>query len=318
MKNRKFMGFVFIAALVFVLAACVYDDGAQLPFDHGLSNLAQRDSILIDANELYALMQQNDPNLVILGLNTGPSTIAGSFIVTLHEDVMMVGGPYSTGTNIPNMRRHLDELEVLFSRAGITSDSVVVVYTNAPVQGARLVWELHVLGVEALFLNGGIAGWVSAGLPTGPAVALSSAPVASDFRAPNYRNDEMNIGISGVLHALQNPNEWVVIDVRAAAEFEGTMGASDNGFYGRIANSVNIEWMNAAVPGTNNHQIRTEAEIREIFAPAFEGRNVILYCRGVQRATHAWMVLTDLGVDAFVFGLLERVGLRRPPRQQPP
>jgi 3-mercaptopyruvate sulfurtransferase SseA len=111
----------------------------------------------------------------------------------------------------------------------------------------------------------------------------------------------MNIGISGVLHALQNPDEWLIIDVRAPYEYDGTGGACPAGFSGRIAGSINIEWSRANVGGTQNMQIRPEEEIRDIFAAAFEGRNVILYCRGGPRGNHTWMVLSNLGVNAYAF-----------------
>ncbi|MDR2167874.1 MAG: hypothetical protein LBE35_08525 [Clostridiales bacterium] len=258
-------------------------------------------SMIISAEHLKALIDSGYDNLVILGVaHEFNQTIADSFIFT-QADYTMRGGPYSSGADIPNMRRPLAEMEALLSRAGINADSLVVAYTNTPNQGARLVWELTVLGLDALSLDGGIVGWVEAGLPTGPATNLVTAPPISEFRAINYRNDEMNVGISGMLHALQNPDEWVILDVRAPGEYEGITGACDHGFVGRIANSVNIEWTNANVPGTGNRQVRPEAEIREIFAPAFDGRNVIIYCRGGVRATHTWMVLYNLGVDAYVF-----------------
>jgi len=311
MKTKKFISVIFVAALAFVLAACVYGDSVPTTLNQGATTQRPGDltrpmpaSMLISVEELYSLMQQDLPNLVVLGVDLGAdyttNAITGSYTLTASA-FMMTGGPYAEGSTVLNSRIPLYEMEARLPRAGITADSLVVVYTNAAHQGARLVWELTVLGIEALFLDGGMPAWVAAGLPMGNSIAMVTAPITSEFRARNYRQDEMNLGILDVIHALQNPDEWIVIDSRTQPEHEGLEARMGRTITGRIAGSVNIDWTTATIPGTSNHQVRTEAEIREIFAPALDGRRVILYCHGAPRAAHSWMLLRSLGVDAYLF-----------------
>jgi thiosulfate/3-mercaptopyruvate sulfurtransferase len=259
------------------------------------------ESMFITPTELHSLIQQGYPNLVVLGVATGANTIPGSFTLPEVYDATMVGGPYSEGSNVRHSRKPLEEMEDMLSRAGITADSLVVVYTNSANQGARMVWELTVLGLDVLYLDGGIPAWVAAGLPIGEATDILTAPPISDFKVVNYRQDEMNIGLAGVFHAVQNPDEWVIIDSRSAPEYEGLELRHGRLFSGRIAGAIHIEWTNAVVPDTGSHQIRPEAELREIFAPALDGRRVILYCHGGPRAAHSWLLLTNLGVEAYLF-----------------
>jgi rhodanese-related sulfurtransferase len=170
----------------------------------GGGGITRSGSILISPSELHSLMQEGNPNLVILGVNPGEHTIEGSY--TLSQGYYtMIGGPYSVATSVPNLRMPLAETEALFSRAGITANSLVVVYTNVPNQGARLMWELAVLGLEVMYLDGGSAAWAAEGLPTGPATGILDSPVLSDFKAVNYRNNEMNIGIARCVARFAKP-----------------------------------------------------------------------------------------------------------------
>ena len=88
--------------------------------------------------------------------------------------------------------------------------------------------------------------------------------------------------IHDVLHALQHPYDWVIVDVRTPGEFDS----------GRIAGAVHIEW-DRAVDGTGN--TLPEEELREVFAEVLDGRSIIVYCRSGARASHTLEVLGSLG-----------------------
>lgn len=310
MKNRKFISFIFVAVLAFVLGACVYEDSIPTSLDQVSSDQVAADqpelgSMFISVEQLHALMQQNDPNLVVIGVATGGYSIPGSITFNGYSTFTRTGGPYSVGPGVPNQRWSVEHMSLILSWAGVTSDSHVVVYSNtSPHNGTRLLWDLHVMGLDnAQFLNGGMNGWIEAGLPAVPnsETVVDDSISLSEFTPRNYRQDEIVIGLEGAVYAAQNPDTWLILDVRAPNEFAGEHNPSYNGFYGRIANSVNIQWVDVFAPGSNNTLLRPEAEIREIFAPAFDGRNVLLLCRGNPRATFAWAVLTDLGVNAYIF-----------------
>ena len=106
-------------------------------------------------------------------------------------------------------------------------------------------------------------------------------------------------GIYDVLYALENPGEWVVLDVRSRAEFEGVPGSSAGTHgEGRIAGAVNIEWSQAT---DENGQLLPEEELREIFSEVLDGRSIIVYCRSGARSSHTWEVLNSLGASVLNF-----------------
>jgi len=261
------------------------------------------ESRFITPNQLHAMMQEGNPNLVVLGISLADNAgISGSFTIPHIGTIAMTGGPYTTASTAANSRRPLNEMEEVLSRAGITADSTVVVYGMNAQHVGYLAWELTILGLDVLFLNGGLTGWAAADLPRGDTVNIADAPAISNFAVTNYRNDEMNIGIAGMINALQNPNEWIILDARSADEHGGIItGAGGSSFFGRIAGSVNIDWVTASVPGTQNSMLRPEAELREIFAEVLDGRSIIVYDLGGPRAARTWMILDYLGADVYVF-----------------
>ena len=98
-------------------------------------------------------------------------------------------------------------------------------------------------------------------------------------------------GIPEVLYALQNPDEWVILDVRSLPEFEGGPSEGVSGF-GRIAGALHIEWSDALDTAS---QLLPEDQLREIYSEVLDGRSIIVYCRSGSRSQHTWEVLNGLG-----------------------
>jgi thiosulfate/3-mercaptopyruvate sulfurtransferase len=98
-----------------------------------------------------------------------------------------------------------------------------------------------------------------------------------------------------VIEALQNPNEWVVIDTRAENEFNGDRSASGAFGTGRLKDAVHIDWVRNH---DSNEIMLPEAELRALYN--FVGdRKVIVYCQGGVRSAYSWIVLRDLGFDVW-------------------
>ena len=237
--------------------------------------IAADDPIIISVDELREIKERGDENLVLVGVinptqalipfTDASNPIFGSYLVWI-PDYLRDGSEEALSPNVAIFRRPVPEMEDLLSRAGITPDSQIVVYhSDAAAQSGRVVWHLRALGLNARFLDGGNAAWRAAGGRTGGSRRMSDQAPQSALTVPNTDFSNYDVTIEQVIYAIQNPDEWVVIDVRSLEEFNGErVGASAMGFgTGRIANTVHLEWSDVIDPGTD--LLRPEQELRQMF-----------------------------------------------------
>jgi len=133
-------------------------------------------------------------------------------------------------------------------------------------------------------------------------LAFAALVVACATPAPDDNMDTSNIptvGVPEVLFALQDPDNWVIVDVRTQSEFEGNSYSNYSGLLlGRIAGAMHIEWSDAL---DETGQLLPEAQLREVYGEILDGRHIIVYCRSGVRSLHTWQVLHDLGASVFNF-----------------
>jgi len=266
--------------------------------------VAVRGPVMISVEELMPIFE--DDNVILIGainptaalvpFSNAANPIRGSFLVW--TDDIYGPDPSLLSTDLGFGRIPLAQMEDLLSRTGGTSDSVFVVYhSDAAAVGARVAWHLYQLGLNVRFLDGGVPAWRAANGRTGSSRRLNNQAVVSEFRAPDYDPAVNNVTIQEVINALQSPDEWVVIDTRAVAEYNGERtGASSGGFgTGRMKGSVHVEWTRLH---DDNGLVLPEAGLRETLS--FIGdRNVIVFCQGGVRSSYSWIVLRDLGFDVW-------------------
>jgi len=283
---------------------------ADSPFSQRLATYANQD-VFISPAELKMLMDGNEADLVVIGvlnptaainpLSPSRSPIAGSFTVW-RGDYSGVNSPLAVSPLVSGMASSREVMENLLSRAGATPNSMIVVYAEGAMHdAARFMWQIRQLGHrDVRYLDGGLNAWRAGDFPTRNFARLAEQPVLSDYRAPSYNPSINNVGINEVVHALNNPREWVVIDTRSADEFNGRPSGSSRGAYGmgRMIGSVHIEWttVNAA-----DRTLRPRAEISAAFAEAIRGRKVIVLCQSGVRSAHTHLVLTDVLGHADVY-----------------
>jgi len=151
------------------------------------------------------------------------------------------------------------------------------------------------LGLNVRFLDGGVAAWRAVNGRTGASNRLAGQDIKSNFKATGYDPSFNNASIDMVIEALQNPNEWVVIDTRADNEYSGERGGSGAYGSGRMMGAVHIEWTRS---NDADEMLLPEAQLRDLYG--FIGdRKVIVYCLGGVRSSYTWMVLRDLGYDVW-------------------
>jgi len=263
----------------------------------------QIEPMMISAEELSAII--GDENLILIGVispnaalvpfSNAANPIQGSYLVWT-SDYLASGNPEALSTEITLYRPTLDSMETLLSKAGATADSLIVVYSSDWLsQGARVAWNISMLGLDVRFLDGGVSAWRGIRGSTGRSSRLGDQNAQSDFRAPNYDPAAFDASIEVVIEALQNPGEWVVIDTREAAEFNGNRTGASGGAFGtgRMKGAVHVDWERAI---DSNDFLLPEDELRELYG--FIGdRKVIVYCQGGVRSAHTWIVLRDLGYE---------------------
>ena len=124
----------------------------------------------------------------------------------------------------------------------------------------------------------------------------------ADTEHPNDADMEHSdeADIYQVLYALQNPDSWIILDVRSQAEFEGdpTVATERVFGFGRIAGAINIEWSEAF---DDDEQPLPEDELRELYSEVLDGRSIIVYCRSGVRSARTLAVLSSLGAEVLNF-----------------
>jgi len=277
-------------------------DGQDAAEDDEPEQVGAQRPVIISVEELIPIFE--DENVILIGaispaaalvpFSNAANPIRGSFLVWTDD----IYGPDPTllSSDLGFGRIPASQWEDLLSRTGGTPDSTFVVYhSDAAAVGARVAWHLYQLGLDVRFLDGGVAAWRAANGRTGSSTRLTSQPVRGEFRAPNYDPSINNVTLQEVMDAAQDQAQWVIVDTRTLAEYNGEHTSSSSGGFGtgRIKDSVHIEW-------TRLHDedgfVLPEDELLEIFS--FIGdRNVIVFCQGGIRSSYSWIVLRDLGYN---------------------
>jgi len=267
------------------------------------------DTMIIEVDELRRAMTAEGDDLVVIGtINPALANVPFTTPFRSISDSYLVWRPDYSGSdaesaissNITGMRRSVSEMEELLSRTDITSDTYIVIYSaDAMHDAARIVWQLRMMGHENVwYLNGGLNAWLDGNHPsTAFGTRLNDQDVIGNYSAVSYMPETSAATLEMVVYALENPEEWVVIDTRSGGEFDGEQTDSSSGAFGtgRIAGSVHVNWSSTIDPDTQ--LIRSVEELEELYS-FIDGRNVIVYCQSGVRSGHTWLVLTDvLGMD---------------------
>ena len=188
------------------------------------------------------------------------------------------------------------EWESLLSRAGITNETIVVLYgDNNNWFAAFAYWLFRLYGHrDVRMMDGGRVKWLAEGRPVNTKVPTLSTV--------DYRAQEADCRIRAfrdeVAAAMGRP-DCALVDVRSPKEYSGELLAPENlpqeGAQrgGHVPGALSIPWVSAvAEDGT----FKPLAELREIY----ESKGItadkasVAYCRIGERSAHTWFVLTNL------------------------
>ncbi len=252
---------------------------------------------LIDSGEDVVVFGVLDGTKALVPLMDENSPIDGTFRVW-RSDYSGSGSSEAISTNVSGFRTGLDSMNELMSKAGVTEDSTIIVYSTGSMHDStRFGWQLELIGLEPLYLDGGLNAWKDAGFETGKQVTLADEEVKTDFASTEWNVDELSADISDVIAALENPEEWVVIDTRSEGEYNGEKTGSSSGAFGTgaMTGAVHIEWTNAV---NEDKTLKSAEELEAIYGDVIDGKKVITFCQSGVRSSHTMMVLREmLGVE---------------------
>ena len=237
-----------------------------------------------------------DSDLVVLDIRSaidggGAAAYAAAHIPgSVHSDYDKAGWRV-TRNNVPFMVPTAPELEKLIGDLGIDEDShVVVVPAGVNVldfgSAARTYWTLKYVGVKNVsILDGGIAAWRQAGLPTENGV---KAPSPKIFTASV---DKSILASAGEVEAADGKGGATLVDARPASFFFGKEKAPAAQAYGHIPGAVNIDSAEFYDPKTN--RLKPQDELAAI-ANAVPAGPVVNYCNTGHWASTDWFVMHEL------------------------
>lgn len=189
-----------------------------------------------------------------------------------------------------------ERFEELARAAGINDDSTIVLYgDNNNWFAAWGAWVFIQYGAQDVrILDGGRVKWEAEGREL---ALIPPAPAAGNFTVSGFRAD-LRAFLPDVLDVVQNDLTVDLIDIRSAAEFEGTIFAPQ-GFQelavraGHIPGAVNVPWGRAV---NEDGTFKSVEELRELYASVgIDGSEpIIVYCRIGERASHTWFVLSQI------------------------
>jgi thiosulfate/3-mercaptopyruvate sulfurtransferase len=183
-----------------------------------------------------------------------------------------------------------EALAALFREAGVSDSSTVVIYeASTGVWSARAFWALdHIGHADTRVLDGGWTKWTCEGLP---AESGRLTPLPGKLE-PRVREDAL--ATEEWLLGRLGDATVVLLDVRSAAEYDGTEAMADRG--GHIPGAVNLEWKELLAPDGSGTLLPLEA-VRAAFAGAgvTPEREVVTYCQVGGRAAHTYFALRLAG-----------------------
>jgi thiosulfate/3-mercaptopyruvate sulfurtransferase len=205
-----------------------------------------------------------------------------------------LSGPAGTGGRHP--LPPLEVFEQAMRRIGVRQESLVVAYDAATSQAAaRLWWLLSDAGHHQVsVLNGGLAAWLAAGLPTasGPGRPVPPGDFVAAQRPQRAQRTAVQISAN-----LGRPDASLLIDVRAPERYSGESERVDP-VAGHIPGAINLPA--SAMQDADGHFL-TPAEIATLYAEAGGTDNAVLYCGSGVTAAQSLLGLESAGLTAAIY-----------------
>jgi thiosulfate/3-mercaptopyruvate sulfurtransferase len=253
-----------IALLVFVLAFGLIFMVAGLTAQAVPNGGYVRPEVLIQPQELKALVDKKDPHTRIIDVREKSHYLSGHI-----PGAVQIWRPDIEDKNhsLPGMMAPKGQMKDLLGSLGISNQNTLIIYSDGPDNG-RLWWVLAYYGFplkQMRILDGSIDAWKSNGYP----VEVGAPKVERvKFRLPEKGQERgpLLCTLPEVKSALKNPDR-VVLDVRSKKEFLGEETRKGAPKAGRIPGVTWIEWTEALVgEGLYKGYWKSAEEIQRVFS----------------------------------------------------
>jgi thiosulfate/3-mercaptopyruvate sulfurtransferase len=258
---RKQIGRISLIPLVSILGLIlVLSETAKAVPNGGYA----RPEVLIQPEELKALIDKKDPTIRIIDIREKLRYLAGHIPGAIH-----IWRPDITDKNhpIPGMMAPRDQMETLMGSLGTNEKNTLVIYSDGSDNG-RFWWILAYYGFpleQMKILDGGLDGWKAKGYLT---EIITPKIEKSTFKLPEKGKERgpLLCSLPEVKSALKGPNA-VALDTRSKKEFLGEDLKEGAARPGRIPGVVWIEWTETLVAeGPYKGYWKSSEDIKRIFA----------------------------------------------------
>lgn len=232
---------------------------------------------IIQSKELFKIMNSSD--VVIISAQKADEyqkVHVKNAVHINHKDLYKSDGP-------KYMLKSPADLATIFGEKGISNSKTIVIYDQGTGKySGRLYWIFKYLGCEDVrVLDGQLKAWMAARKP----ITKNPTTIQKTTFTPNVKSSEI------ATMADVKSGSYVVIDVRAAAEYNGTEG--DTPRKGHIPGAKNIEYKEFL---NEDITLKSAEEINAIMKSigATSDKGVILYCTSSVRAGIVYAALKSV------------------------
>jgi thiosulfate/3-mercaptopyruvate sulfurtransferase len=246
-----------------------------------------RPELLVSASWLAGRL--NDARLRVVDLRDAGAYAAGHIPGAVH---LPLAALLTTVRGVSGMLPPPRRVEAALREAGIAGDSIVVGYDAAGgLSAARLFWALEFLGHDGgRVLDGGWPGWVAQGRPS------SRKPTLARASTLRVRPRPEKVADLNWVRARLNDGKTALIDARSREEYEGRVRYARRG--GHIPGARLFNWrrhLDPQKPGYMRPLAELAAEYQALGLTA--GKEIVVYCQSLMRASHSYFVLRMLGYE---------------------
>jgi thiosulfate/3-mercaptopyruvate sulfurtransferase len=241
----------------------------------------------------------SEPDLIVLCINSTPEFyskghIPGARQIKL-EDIAV------TRDGIPNELPPVETLQKVFTAAGMSNSSRVVLYGERfNLLAARAYFTLDYLGIAArvALLDGGLEKWTAERRPL--STEIPQAKTTTLVLSPR---PEILVDTKAMRELSQKkPGSVALVDARPTKEFTGEQLSEDVAKAGHIPGAKGLYWMDMLV-SRQNPVLKPEAELRRMYSEvnARADQPLVTYCRTGMQSSFDYFVAKYLGYDPSMY-----------------
>ena len=243
--------------------------------------------LLVEATDLYERLESQPVFLIDAREEAGDSLIPGAVHFSAISKLTDPDNPVASYLIGPEL------FGKMICEIGLTDSDNVMIYDSAhSLASARLFYALDYYGFSnATILNGGFAGWLTAGLP------VASKPISREDGTFTVAVQEEKFCSFEYVLAASGQSDEIIFDARSEDEFTGVDERA--AYSGHIPNAVNLVWRKVLEPEGIPYFLPASAIQQQYDALGITcDKEVIPHCHTNVRGSHAYFTLRLMGYDS--------------------